>query len=328
MVNPLKYFRNRKVGLALGSGGAKGIAHIAVIEYLEKEDIPINMIAGSSAGALMGAIYCAGTLSKFKNDLLAIPKKDFLGFVDLILPVSGLVGTDKIMSWLENYIPPDLTIEKLRIPLAIVATDYFTGKPIVFTKGNVLSAVRASISLPGIFIPVKHKETLLIDGGVANPLPIDILKKMGAGLTIAVNLHPGLKPREARKKSKQAALEITNAAPRGNGDTFLNKVKQNIDSMVESGWLSSVTRFFENRANKNDEKYPSIFESIMRTIDIMELINTTQLLSYHSPNVLIEPNLLQLGSLDFYKGKEALEEGKASCDRVRKKIIQNVKNWV
>ena len=190
MSNPLKFFGNRTVGLALGSGGAKGLSHIAVVEYLRSMEIPIHMIAGSSIGAVVGAIYCVGALDRFKQDILKLTLREMLKYMDPVVPRSGLIEGKGFVKFLERYVPPAALLEELEVPLAVVATDYATGAPVVFRSGNVLEALRASVSIPGVLVPVRYRDTLLVDGGVSIPLPISVVRGMGAGLTIAVNLHP------------------------------------------------------------------------------------------------------------------------------------------
>jgi NTE family protein len=327
--NPLKYFRKHKVGLALGSGGSKGIAHIAVIEHLQSMGIPIDMIAGSSIGAIVGALHCCGSLERFKEDLLNAKVREMISLVDLVFPRSGFIQGNDFVEFMKKYIPADARIEDLDTPLCIVATDYNDGKAVLFQSGNVLQAMRASMSIPGVFIPLKSGETYLIDGGVANPLPVNIVKKMGANLTIAVNLPPTLKHRfrsplkEAATKGHKdidpATVQIMNA------DHNLEKSsKENGRSWLETfhGWLK--------REKKKDEKeeYPGIFEVITQSIDIMEYVNTTLMLKYNSPTVLIEPAVLDFKTLDFTKAEEIMKRGEEACQKANYALKTKVKLWV
>ncbi len=321
MSNILKTLFNRKVGLVLGSGGAKGIAHIAVIEYLNSLEIPIDMICGSSIGALIGALYCVGSMDNFKRDLLAIPVSRYSEFFDPILPVSGLLSAEKIMNFLKNYIPENMNIEKLRIPFRIVSTDYYIGYPVIFDSGNILEAVRSSISIPGIFKPVRFNDTILVDGGVANPLPIDVVNEMGAGITIAVNLHPSVKRKEVKEKNKEIIKDDENRK-KNRIDLFIDKAKS-IASFKTNDWLKLFMNALGNI--KNEEKLPNIFDIISQSIDIMGYTNTKQMLQYNPPTVLIEPALLHLNSLEFNRADEALKEGQKACDGVKSKLLQRVK---
>ena len=158
-------------------------------------EIPIDFIAGSSIGAVIGALHGIGALGRFKEDILKFTFRDMLGYMDPVVPRSGLIEGKGFVKFMERYIPRDAKIEELKTPLSVLATDYGTGMSVIFRKGNILEALRASVSIPGVLMPVKYGETLLVDGGVANPLPINIVRGMGAGITVAVNLHPRLKKR-------------------------------------------------------------------------------------------------------------------------------------
>ena len=185
----------RKIGLALGSGAARGLAHIGVLEVLEKEGIPIDMIAGTSAGAVVGALYAQGKdASQVKSLVLDLNWKKLASLVDLALPKTGFIGGRKIKNLLASAIG-DIEFSDLKIPLACVATDLGTGEEVVINQGSVLEGIRASISLPVIFTLAKREGRHLLDGGLVNPVPVSILKKMGADFTIAVNVIPDISER-------------------------------------------------------------------------------------------------------------------------------------
>jgi NTE family protein len=330
MINPLKYLKNRKVGLVLGSGGAKGLAHIAVIEYLEAMGIPIDMIAGSSIGSIIGAIYLTGNLKKFEDDVLKFTKKELLSLIDFTLPKSGIVKGKNFMKLLENYIPVEAKLEDLPKPLSIIATDFYTGRQIVFKKGHIHNAVRASMSIPGVFVPVFYGGDFLIDGGVANPLPIDVVKDMGAGLTIAVNLHPGLPISKSMKNSGKDFKRLNNAS--SEEIQQVDDKDSNKDSITELDlWYNLADKIKKLNQSKSDkEKYiaPSIFEIISRTIDILSYVNTLNSLNSHKPTVLIEPQLLELGSFDFHEAKNIFIEGYESSSKKRMELLRKVKFWI
>lgn len=316
------------MGLALGSGGAKGLSHIAVIEYLENMKIPVDMISGSSIGAVIGAVYLCGNLTRLKEDMLSFSKKEFLSIADIAIPKSGLLKGKNFINFLSKYIPADARIEHLPKPLAIVATDYYTGKPIIFRKGNILEAIRASISIPGVFVPAVYGSTFLLDGGVANPLPIDVVKDMGAGIIIAVNLHPRLKVSELKKYVKKSAAKI--------GIKLFHEKIQYADEKktvsvpehkkISDGWFKNIDQWLSREKEK--EQYPSIFEVLFQSIDIMEYVNTQNTLKYHKPTVLIEPDLLQTGTLDFHNAAFIITGGYAASAEKKFELIRKVKLWI
>ena len=186
----------KKVGLALGSGAARGLAHIGVLTVLEKEGIPIDMIAGTSAGAAVGALYAqckeVGEIRKLALDL---GWRKLAPLVDASLPRSGFIKGKKLKDLLATCVGGDKEFSDLKIPLACVATDIDTGEEIVINQGPVLEAVRASISLPVIFTVVKIGGRYLVDGGLVNPVPVSVVKQMGADFIIAVNVIPDVADR-------------------------------------------------------------------------------------------------------------------------------------
>ncbi|CVK17713.1 patatin-like phospholipase family protein [Sporomusa sphaeroides] len=178
-----------KIGLALGSGGLRGIAHIGVLKVLEKYNIPVDYIAGCSIGSLIGALYTAGldpeTMFKLAKNL---KKRHWLDFV---IPQMGMVSGERALATI-RLLTKQKTFAELKTPLAVVATELNSGREVVFTEGDVAQAVRASISVPGVFIPFTIDGKLFVDGAVINPTPIDTVRNMGADVVIAVDLaHAG-----------------------------------------------------------------------------------------------------------------------------------------
>jgi len=188
--------RKRKVGLVLGSGAARGLAHIGVLEVLEKEGIPVDMIAGTSAGAAIGAPYAQGKdASQIKSLVLDLSWKRLSSLVDLALPKTGFIQGKKIKDLLELIIGGNIEFSDLRMPFACVATDIRTGEEIVIKHGSVLEGIRASISIPVIFTAVKWEGRYLVDGSLVNPVPVSVLREMGADFIIAVNVIPDVTDR-------------------------------------------------------------------------------------------------------------------------------------
>jgi len=181
----------RKIGLALGGGAARGLAHIGVLGVLQKEGIPIDMIAGTSAGAAIGAIYAQGKDFSLIEELAVNLKwRRLFSLVDLALPKTGFIEGKKITALLQTIIGGDIEFSDLKIPLACVATDIHRCEEVVIKQGSVLEGVRASISIPAIFTIVKWKGRYLIDGGIMNPVPVSVIRDMGADFIIAVNVIP------------------------------------------------------------------------------------------------------------------------------------------
>jgi len=177
-----------KIGLALSIGGPRGFAHIGVIKVLERNGIPIDFIAGSSAGALVGGFYAAfGNIRRVEKLALATDDwRQFFGIRDLVVG-SGLLAGKTIRKFLKEHLD-GLQFRDLKIPLTVVATDLRKGKAVYFNRGRLVPALRASVSLPLVFEPVKHGKELLLDGGLSLPVPVSAVKEMGADIVVAVNV--------------------------------------------------------------------------------------------------------------------------------------------
>ena len=174
-----------KIGLALGSGGARGFAHLGVIKVLQEENIDVSYIAGSSMGALIGSMYAAGTdLEQLYKIVMSFKRKYYLDFT---VPKMGFIKGNRLKDFIGIFTKWK-NIEDLQIPLAVVATNIKTGEKVVMKEGLTADAVRASIAVPGIFVPVKIGDQLLVDGGVVDRVPISVVKEMGADLVISVDV--------------------------------------------------------------------------------------------------------------------------------------------
>ena len=199
--------QKRKIGLALGSGAARGLAHIGVLAVLEKEGIPVDMIAGTSTGAAIGALYAQGKdAGQIKELALDLSWKKLAPLVDPSLPKTGFIKGKKIKDLLALFIGGDTKFSDLKIPLACVATDIVTGEEVIIDQGLVLEAIRASISVPAIFTVVKWGGRYLVDGGLVNPVPVSVVKRMGADFVIAVNVMPDVTDR-AHRADKEGLKE-------------------------------------------------------------------------------------------------------------------------
>ena len=256
--------RKRKVGLALSSGAARGLAHIGVLEVLEKEGIPIDMIAGTSMGALIGAIYAQGKgASEIKELAIDLGAKRFSFLADPALPKTGLVRGKRIRDVLKSIFG-DIEFGDLRIPFACVATDINTGEEVVIRQGLVREGVRASGSVPVILTVVKRRGRYLVDGALVNPVPVSVLKEMGADFIIAVNVIPN--------------------------------ICKGLEPVNEKGI---------------EAKEPNIFNVIIQTINI----SSYRMVKYSlgGADVVIEPQVVSIGHLDFHRGQECILQGELAA---------------
>ena len=179
--------KTKNVALALSSGGARGLAHIGAIEELEAQGYHISSIAGCSMGALIGGVYAAGKLNEFREWMKTIDRKKMLGLIDFSLSLNHIVKGTRIIEAIMEFVP-DVNIEDLPIPYCAVATDLKAGREVMFRKGSLFKAIRASISLPSFYEPVKHDDMILIDGGIINPLPLNRVKRQAGDILVGVDV--------------------------------------------------------------------------------------------------------------------------------------------
>ncbi len=198
--------KGKTVSLVLGSGGARGLAHIGVIHVLEERGYEIRSVAGCSAGALVGGIYAAGKLKAYEDWVLKLRKLDMVNLLDIAWVGGGLVKGDKIIRTMRKLVGERL-IEDLPIPFTAVATELESGREVWLSEGRLFDAIRSSCALPIFFTPFKFREKMLVDGGVVNPVPIAPVFHDQTDITIAVNLggKPERDPETEEKKSLGAA---------------------------------------------------------------------------------------------------------------------------
>lgn len=194
--------KRKKVGLALSGGAARGLAHVGVISVLHKEGIPIDMIAGTSSGAIMGAVYARHRDTDLMKKYALDPKwKKRAPMIDPSFPKTGFIKGKKLESLLASFLGGNIEFKDLQIPFTCVATDIHTGEEIIMNSGSVTGALRASISIPGIFTLIKHEGRYLVDGGLTTPVPVEVVRQMGADFIIAVNVNPDVSGRMEKTAS-------------------------------------------------------------------------------------------------------------------------------
>lgn len=283
----------KSLGLALGSGGARGWAHIGVIKALTEAEIPINYVAGTSIGAFVGGAYVAGRIRELESFVRQLDWKMVLSYFDLVFPNQGLLDGNKIYDLLYSQIQ-DLKIEDAPIPFCCVATDLISGQELRLRSGLVADAIRASISMPGVFTPFKQNSTYLGDGGIVNPVPVNVVREMGADVILAVNLN--------HNYGTEIPVEMAEPDEPDNSDLIAamgeqyNLLTQKVAAKLEQ-WLP------QENSDLN------IFDIIGTTINIMEQRVTSLNLELDPPDLLIEPNLCGYGIFDFDKATEIIGEG-------------------
>lgn len=306
----------KTVGLVLGSGSSRGWAHIGAIEALEDENIPIDLIVGCSVGAYVGAIYASGSLKSLKDFVLRMDGKKVFSYFDIVFPRSGLLNGTKRLRELFSMHTKVQNFSELKIPLTMVATDLETGQKVVINSGSILDALRASMSIPGLFAPAKLKNRWLVDGGLLEPVPVSVARAVGADIVIAVDLS-------SRVASKVNRRKTTLQTPNKNWDQeeSQNELIKKLSDYYESAELS-----FKNKINvllKKEASTPDIVETVTSSFNIMQdRINRINL-AVTPADVLIRPQLGGLKMFDFDQVEDTIEEGYL---RVKEKI-ENIR-WL
>lgn len=279
--------RKPQVGLALGSGGARGWCHIGVIRELEKLGVRPDVVAGCSMGALVGAAYAGGRLDALEDWARGLNRTRFMSLIDIRPNSGGLVEGREISRMLENLGLPE-RIEDLPMPYAAIATDMESGREVWLREGNLSSAVRASVALPGVISPQLHDGRWLLDGGLTNPVPVSTCRAMGAEVVIAVNpnarLHGTMWQSAAPGSAWDGVLAALPDAVRDKFGTFFG------DSTVDS-------------------RPPPYFDVVSTAIDIMSEQIRRSRLAGDPPHVLLSADLSAMSVLEFYRGSEAIDEG-------------------
>jgi NTE family protein len=308
----------RKIGLALGSGSAKGLAHIGVLKVLDEQKIPIDFIAGTSIGALIGMVYASGvSTGEMEEIALNIDKKQITSFFTPTIPYSGLVEGKRITEFIKSIIG-NPNIEDLKIPFAAIATNVLNGRKVMITKGSAVEAVRASISIPGIFTPCKHNGNFLVDGGLVDPVPVNCVRDMGADYIIGVNVIP-LPEKKTNKlmmkgeEKKLATVPVNSKLVNTRLSKFITPVK----SVMQNPFFTLTGKL------KTMRESPSIFTIILQTIAIMEQQIMNLQLKNLRPDILIEPDVGFIKPLEFYRSKEAIAVGERTARDFLNKVKKN-----
>jgi len=277
----------KTVSLVLGSGGARGYAHIGVIETLEKEGYEIKSISGSSIGALIGGLYAAGKLDVYKEWVLSLDFIDTLKLLDISLSQGGIVNIDAVYNKIEKMIG-EIKIEALPIKYMAVASDIKNHKKIWFKKGKLIDAIRASIAIPTVFTPVIKNDMILVDGGVLDPLPIDSVSSDETDLTIAVNLNANI-PNTYKIES-----------PEKEENNIYQKTMQLVDKAKQViGTDTSI------------EKPPiDILYILNESLDATQNLIVENILKEYQPDVMIEIPKDACETYEYDKAYEMIEIGK------------------
>jgi NTE family protein len=294
-----------KIGLALGSGSARGWSHIGIIEALAEAGIEPDIVCGTSMGSLVGAAYVTGRMTPLRVWAEAVSWREIVGMLDIRLMRGGLMDGRQIMGFLRSLEMAG-SIEDAPKPFAAVATDLMTGEETWLTAGPIVDAVRASIALPGILSPARVDGKWLVDGGLVNPVPVSVCRALGAGIVIAVNLNSDL----IGRRTRGAILgRRQRSGPKARKD-FLERLKKQMPVALRrpAGTLAPLLI-------ERGESSPGYFDVLANSIYIMQDQITQARLAAEKPEVVLAPKLRNVGLLDFNRAAEAIAEGRACVAR-------------
>jgi predicted acylesterase/phospholipase RssA len=326
----------KKLGYALGGGAARGLFHIGVLSVLEEHGITPDIIAGTSMGSIIGAMYASGLkTSDLKQIACNIDWKQIMRLTDIVvLPRHGLIHGNRIVALLKSIIG-DIEFSKLKCNYAAVATDLYTGQQMVFTEGSLIKAIRASISIPGIFTPVRYKGHYLVDGGLVNVVPVSVCRDLGADFVIGINVIPD-------PASEVMPVIISSAASSDRHEVNRNALDEEIQRPIiqdarlkfhESRVISinnAIRRFLLYRQPKMqrliarkpsaifsikpklvDTGEPNIFEVLSQSLSIIEYHIAMENLT--DANIAITSPKHTIGYWEFHRAAEAIEAGEKAA---------------
>jgi NTE family protein len=326
----------KRIGLALGAGSARGLSHIGVLRAFEDAGIKPAFVAGTSIGSMMGAAYCSGNLGKMETFMRTMTMRKMLAYCDFMLPRQALMEGDKIMNLIHELIPVS-DFKDLQTPFKAVACDIHTGEQVILDSGDLHTAVRASISLPGIFLPVYSHGRWLVDGGLVNPVPVSVVREFDVDMVIAVDLNREVldangfkKDRKSKKKllTERSKLLREKAIARKSGisEYSVPGRSSGVDDAEkkEESWITEalgsryreMERSFKDTVNKwmDDDKKakpegPSIFDALAFSIDIMSVQITRRNFERSPADHVIVPEVGHLGLFDYDEAEPTIDDG-------------------
>ena len=281
----------KDVALVLSSGGARGLAHIGAIEELESQGYRITSIAGCSMGALIGGVYAAGKLPEFREWMKTVDKKKMLELTDFSLSLNHIVKGTRIIKAIMEFVP-DVLIEDLPIPYCAVATDWISGHEVVIDKGSLFEAIRASISLPSFYEPVRRDGMILIDGGVVNPIPMNRVKRHDGDLLVGVDVSGHDYKAQWEKQQRQTEI-------------------QKHDKSLKAKLLDMITP---------DNIEFNYYTLLSRTSSIMIRQNSILMAQLTKPDILIDIQMSRYGGFDYDKSERLITIGR---NKTKEAICKN-----
>lgn len=307
-----------RIGLALGGGAARGWAHIGVIQYLKDEGIEVDVIGGTSIGAIVGGAETAGQLDTLREWLEQLTWQDIIRYLDVTF-TGGLLQGTKLMDFFRDRLQ-DAEIEKLDRPFAAVATELANGQEIWLQSGSLMDAMRASIALPGLFTPVERDGRWLVDGGLVNPVPVSLCRALGAERIIAVDLNSDILSRRTYHPPEVLPAEDDESAQKAWAQLFKQGDWQGMFQTLFHKPMEQWKGYFQRAENAP----PSLVDVLAQSVYIMQVRITRARMAGDPPDVLLTPRLSQIRLLEFHRASEAIEEGynvaKRAGDQIKRLV--------
>ncbi|RVU82750.1 patatin [Leucothrix sargassi] len=303
-----------KIGLALGSGAARGWSHIGVIRALEEHGIKASVVSGCSIGAIVGAAYASSNLDKFEEWIRSLTGLELAKYAGLVMG-TGFVNTTRLNdSFMQHLCDEGQMFEDLDIPFAAVGTDLITGREVWFTKGDVLKAIFASIAIPGMFPSIRHKNSWVVDGGLVNPVPVNLCRSLGADVVIAVGLNSDTVGKRSRKPDKEVVAKLEEQETAAEGVSAKSSALQHhsddlFDTLKGTFKEYSSSIFPSRPATEAPPKPPSFFDTIASSVNIMQDRIARSRMAGDPPDVLISPRLSHIGLMEFHRADETIKAG-------------------
>lgn len=334
-----------KIGLALGAGAARGWTHIGIIEALEKLGVKIDVVAGCSIGAYVGAAYASGKMEGLKEWACSLSDWQVLALMGVGLRRGGIASGQKVFDKLASEFC-ESTYEEMLKPFAAVATDLYTGREVVFNSGPIGDTIQASCAIPALFAPVAHGDRWLVDGAVVNPVPVNLCRQLGADFVIAVNLNADFRPlrleklrqdhEENQRKTEDFFTKSQNVlrqwfSPDSKDDKTSDENEEqlqvnasedvNIEESIASDVIEKVEEeFTEVPAKVNKRNPPGIMSVMSSSLEILQARVTRSRLAGDPPDILIEPQLTDVGIMEFHRAEELCAKGEETIARIAEQI--------
>jgi len=291
----------KTIGLALGGGGARGLAHLGALSYLNEKGIRFDVVAGTSVGALVGAFYAANNLERLCEEAPKIKLRDIPALLSPSWSLSGMFSGKNAFQWLEELLEVD-TIEELQLPFAATTVDLNSGNLIVKDSGDLFNAIRSSIAIPAIFTPVVENDKVLVDGGVFEPLPVEAARNLGADVVVAIDLfhqpgYPSVKRRLEKLMERNKPFQTTLS--------YVSELRSKLPGLSNASSEGATSA-----------RTPYALEVAEQTLVVSQQRMTRLRLADCPADFIIRPDVEQIGMLDFHIGEEGIALGRAAAETV------------